>query len=479
MKLRPYQSESADLITAVFAQKKKRVILCIPTGGGKTVIFSDIAWKAFVKGKRVMILTHRKELLKQAGKSNNCEIEMVETLNNKIKKGFDVNAIDLLIIDEAHIGSFRKVLEHYKGYVIGATATPIAKPSLSLLYNDIVCNVDIPMLIQQGYLSRPKTFVKTSVDVSELKISRGEYSDASLDNLYNKPKVYTGMVDDYMKNAAGTKAIVFCVNIQHTINCYLEFKMRGVETYMVHSNMKEWERDLAIDQFTASENGVLVNASIATTGFDVVDIKLIIVNRATTSVSLWLQMCGRGSRIIDRSLSVKIGRPEKFDFTIWDYGENVVRLGHWEAERDWKKIFFEVKKPKDKQAAPVKECEPCGAIVYASAKICPHCSAEFPVDTIILPEGELKELIYKAVEGKRLFDLTYEQIFSVAQQKKWKQGFVERVLYWKAPKEQLASSDHPLIKFWDSKEYRSGYRDRKLMQYEDENTPPKNFYIKP
>lgn len=476
MSLRPYQSDSIDAVQSMFASGKKRVILCAPTGSGKTIMFSDIAWKAFVKAKRVMILTHRKELLKQAGKSNNCEIVMVETLHNRIKKGFDVNQVDLMIIDEAHIGSFRKILEHYKGYLIGATATPIAKPPLCLLYDDIVCNVDIPSLISQGFLSRPKTFVKTSVDVSELKVSKGDYSEASLDNLYNKPKVYTGMVDDYIRMANGIKAIVFCVNIEHTINCYLEFKARGVEVYMIHSNMKEWERDLAIDQFTASKNGVLVNASIATTGFDVPDILLVIINRATTSLALWLQMCGRGSRIIDAILSKLIGRSEKKDFTIWDYGDNVVRLGHWEAERNWKKIFFDTgKKKKKDQAAPVKTCENCQAVVYASAKKCPHCGNEFPVNTIVLPEGKLKELVYKRLEGKWLWQLEYNDVFEVAKDKGWKQGFVERILFYK--EEGPTRPEHPLQRFYDSKEYHQGYRDRKIAQYTEENRPPKNFII--
>lgn len=478
MKLRHYQSEAGDLVLSSFAKGNKRVILCIPTGGGKTVIFSDIAWKAFMKQKRVMILTHRKELLKQAGKSNSCEIVMVETLHNKIKKGFNVNEIDLLIIDEAHIGSFKKILEHYSGFVIGATATPKTKPSLSLLYNDIVCNVDIPHLVAQRFLSKPRTYVKTSVDVKELKVGQGDFTDSSLDKLYNKPKVYSGMVDDYIAGANGEKAIVFCVNIEHTINCYLEFKSRGIEVYMVHSNMKEWERDLYIEQFTTSKRSVLVNASIATTGFDVPDIQLVIVNRATTSLSLWLQMCGRGSRIINETLATKMGVPEKYNFRIWDYGENVIRLGHWEAERDWKKIFFDLGKNKNKeQAAPVKDCKNCTAIVYASAKKCPECGTEFPAETIILPDGELRQLFYKKVEGKKLFELEYNELFEVAQVKGWKQGFVERVLYHK-PGRLLSDPMHPLYQFWDAKDYRDGYRDRKLMQFQDEATPPKNFYIK-
>ena len=141
--LRPYQLDSVAQVGAAFASGYKRVILCLPTGAGKTVIFSDIAAKAASKGKRVAILTHRRELLSQAGRLNSCSVLMVETLNNRIKKGLDLNAYDLLVIDEAHIGNFRKVLEGFEGFVIGATATPLSNPPLKDQYNAIVCPVGI------------------------------------------------------------------------------------------------------------------------------------------------------------------------------------------------------------------------------------------------------------------------------------------------------------------------------------------------
>ena len=122
----------------------KRVCLCLPTGGGKTIIFSDIANKAIEKGKCVMVCVHRSELKQQAEKTSNATVVMVETLNNQIKAGkIDINLFDLIIIDEVHIGNFRKVLETYDGYVIGATATPVTinklYPLCNLL-NDIFFN---------------------------------------------------------------------------------------------------------------------------------------------------------------------------------------------------------------------------------------------------------------------------------------------------------------------------------------------------
>lgn len=474
--LRPPQSEAIEQVQAMFRAGHRRVVLCAPTGSGKTVMFSEIAWKTFMKGKRVMILTHRKELLKQAGKFNNngCEICMVETLYNKMKRGtFNIADVDLLIIDEAHIGNFKKVLTDYNGYVIGATATPLTKPTMSLLYNEIVCNMDIPSQIAMGYLSVPRTFLKTSVgaDISKLEVKAGEYTERSLDGLFNKPKVYSGMVDDYVKSYFGQKAIYFCVNVDHTIHVHAEFEARGLPSiYMVHSKQPEYERDRQIELFTASTDGVLVNCGIATTGFDVPDIRVVGVGRATKSLNLWLQMCGRGSRVIPNA---------KGTFTILDYGENVIRLGHWEAERDWRKIFFTPdKKRKGEQPAPVKECPNCKAIVYASAKICPHCQHEFDIKSVIIPEGELVEMVYKKTTGRYLYDLTYEELFDIARIKKWKQAFVERILFFNPVMNSGPSNAGAMLhRFWDTKEYKQSYRDRRLQIFAGEK-PVANFIIK-
>ncbi len=427
----------------------------------------------------MLIITHRKELLKQANKINTCEIAMVEKLKNRIKKNkIDINSYDVLIIDEAHIGNFIPILNIYKGFVVGATATPLRRPSLSLLYDDIINNISISKLIEQGYLAKPRTFAKTDVDVSKLEIKNGEYTDESLDKAYNKPLIYEGMVKDYIEKYNGVKAIVFCVNIEHTINVHREFIKHGIYTYLVHSKMPESERDEAIENFRLSSGCVLVNASIATTGFDVPDVELIIVNRATRSLVLWSQICGRGSRTTDTKKS----------FTILDYGSNVIRLGFWETDRDWKKIFFDLgKRKKAEQPAPTKICPEdkkdinhkfgCGAMIYASAKICPHCQYIFNKESIPIPEGELKELIYKKVEGKKIYDLSYGELFEVAKAKGWKQSFVERILYHKHHPDDVDKKEWAINKFWDEKNYKPGYRYRRLEKFSSE-ARPKNFFIK-
>ena len=466
--LRPYQMDSVAQVGAAFQSGSKRVILCLPTGAGKTVIFSDIAAKAAAKGKRVAILTHRRELLSQAGKLNSCDVLMVETLNNAIKRGkVDLSSYDLLVIDEAHIGNFRKVLQGFNGFVIGATATPVSNPPLKDSYNAIVCPVGIETLINDKWLATPHTYAMHPVDTSKLETARGEYTEASLDDAFNRPKVYEGVVQEFVKGWADKKAIVFCVNISATINTAEAFAKELGEgrVYAVHSKLSAIERADLIEDFIVSKYGILVNCGIATTGFDCPDIEVVVINRATKSVALWLQMVGRASR----------RTPNKSDFTILDFGENVTRLGFWQEPRDWAHLFENPKK-KGEGVAPVKDCAACGFVAYASARICANCGAEFPEPKKTEEEviATLKLLNYQKsakLEGRKIYDIAQNSadLFELQRVKKYKQAFIERVLYF--------ANYSELQRFWRSKGYTDGYRWRKERDFA-EGAPVKNFTIR-
>jgi superfamily II DNA or RNA helicase len=459
--------DSVAQVQRAFASGSKRVILCLPTGAGKTVIFSDIAARAAAKGKRVAILTHRRELLTQAGRLNSCDILMVETLNNAIKRGLDLGQYDLLVVDEAHIGNFRKVLKGFNGFVIGATATPVSSPPLKESYNAIVCPVGIEPLIEQGWLAVPKTYAMHPVDTSKLATARGEYTEASLDDAFNKPKVYEGVVQEFCQKWADKKAIVFCVNISATINTAEAFaKELGTDrVFVAHSDLHTKERPAIIEAFTQSKNGILVNCGIATTGFDCPDIEVVVINRATKSVALWLQMVGRASRRTQT----------KSAFTILDFGENVTRLGFWQEPRDWAHLFENPKK-KGEGVAPVKDCPACGFVAYASARICANCGAEFPATAKTEAEviATLKLLNYQKsakLEGRKIYDIAKNpaDLYDLQRVKKYKQAFIERVLYF--------ANYSELQRFWRSKGYTDGYRWRKERDFA-EGAPVKNFTIR-
>ena len=462
MQLRPYQLQAVDEIRSAF-KDTKRVVLCLPTGAGKTVVFSEIVRRVLEKGNRVAIVTHRRELLSQAGKLNRCDILMVETLNNAIKRGkVDLNDYNLLVIDEAHIGNFSKVLEGFEGFVIGATATPVSKPPMAQRYGRLVDSVGIADLIAQGYLCTPKTYAMHPVDTSKLASRMGEFTAQSLNDAFNRPKVFEGVVDQFCSKWADKKAIVFCVNIEASINTGIEFALRlgSARVFVVHSKMDSIQRGALMHEFTNSRNGILVNCGIATTGFDCPDIEVVVVNRATQSVALWLQMVGRGSR----------PAPNKDAFTILDFGENVHRLGFWQEPRDWSKAFEGVEK-KGTGVAPVKDCPCCGAVLYASARFCDFCGEAFAMEAKQATEGVLQEMAYDKLNGRYLYDIAKSpaDLWELKSRKGYKQAFIERVLYF--------ANYSELQKFWRGKGYTEGYTNRRMREFA-EGQPVKNYLIK-
>jgi superfamily II DNA or RNA helicase len=462
MQLRPYQLQAVDEIRAAF-KDTKRVVLCLPTGAGKTVVFSEIVRRVLEKGNRVAIVTHRRELLSQAGKLNRCDILMVETLNNAIKRGkVDLSQYNLLVIDEAHIGNFSKVLEGFEGFVIGATATPVSKPPMAQRYGKLVDSVGIADLIAQGYLCTPKTYAMHPVDTSKLASRMGEFTAQSLNDAFNRPKVFEGVVDQFCSKWADKKAIVFCVNIEATKATALQFarKLGFHRVFEVHSKLPAELRAQIMADYIASKDGILVNCGIATTGFDCPDIEVVVVNRATQSVALWLQMVGRGSR----------PAPNKSEFTILDFGENVHRLGFWQEPRDWSKAFEGTEK-KGTGVAPVKDCPCCGAVLYASARFCEFCGEVFATEAKQATEGVLQEMAYDKLNGRYLYDIAKSpaDLWELKSRKGYKQAFIERVLYF--------ANYTELQKFWRGKGYTEGYTNRRMREFA-EGQPVKNYMIK-
>ena len=462
MQLRTYQLHAVDQIRAAF-KDTKRVVLCLPTGAGKTVVFSEIVRRVLEKGNKVAIITHRRELLSQAGKLNRCDILMVETLNNQIKRGVvNLADYDLLVIDEAHIGNFSKILEGFGGFVISATATPVSKPPMAQRYGKLIDSVSISDLIEEGYLCTPKTYAMHPVDTSKLASRMGEFTAQSLNDAFNRPQVYDGVVHEFCRKWADKKAIVFCVNIEATKATWLQFMLKlGLErVYQVHSEQPTELRAKIMADFIASKNGILVNCGIATTGFDCPDIEVVVVNRATQSVALWLQMVGRGSR----------PAPNKDAFTILDFGENVHRLGFWQEPRDWGKAFEGVEK-KGTGVAPVKDCPCCSAVLYASARFCDFCGEIFQTEAKQATEGVLQEMAYDKLNGRYLYDIakTPADLWELKSRKGYKQAFIERVLYFANYRE--------LQKFWRGKGYTEGYTNRRMREFA-EGQPVKNYMIK-
>ena len=334
-----------------------RLLYQLPTGGGKTVIFSEIA-KRFISKypQKVIILTHRIELsrqtsttLKRFGIKNRiinstakqirkdgiaCYVAMVETLKNRIEDGFlNTAEIGLVIIDEAHHNSFNKLLDEFSNAnIIGVTATPLSSDihlPMHKSYDELIIGESITALIDQGFLAKPTTW-RYDVELNTLK--KGEHGDFTIqtsDELYSSPAMLQLLLQAYEAHSRNKKTLIFNNGIFTSKNVCQFFNDAGYPVKHLDNNTAPAERTEILKWLKQTRGAILTSVSILTTGFDEPTVQTIILNRATTSLTLYHQMIGRGSRRL----------PQKKTFTIIDLGNNVDRFGEWNAPVDWQHIF--------------------------------------------------------------------------------------------------------------------------------------------
>lgn len=406
MKLRPYQNNFVTNIARKLFTGVRKVVAQLATGGGKTVCFAAISDRYIKKqGKKVLILVHRKELLQQTRKTAyaafglDCQpiiagmkyippadiyVGMVETTWRRLGK---VKGIGLVIIDECHRLEFAKFHEHFTDqYIIGFSATPLTaskKKPLNLYYEDIVCGIDIPDLISDKHLCQNITWApKDVVERAELSVKGNEFDESIMAEKFSRPKYINNTVRAYERWGSGKKTLVFNVNIEHSLAVEAAFKESGYNVKHLDGETPSHERKQTLHWFSNTPDAILCNVNITTTGFDEPTIDTIIVNRATMSMPLWLQMCGRGSRPTG----------EKSAFTIVDMGANAITHGDWCQSRNWEEIFFHPPKANKETAGPVKSCPKCDAIIPAATKTCPYCGYVYP-DKDIEVEAELYEFV--------------------------------------------------------------------------------------
>lgn len=330
----------------------------LPTGGGKTVIFSEIVRRYINQNqKKVVILTHRIELCKQTSKMltgfnvNNkiidskvkelrdqdqyqCFVAMVETLNNRLNDDkLELNDIGLVIIDEAHYNSFRKLFKFFKScFILGVTATPLSsniKLPMNDNYSRLIVGDDISTLIQKGFLAVPEVY-SYDVSLTTLKIGiNGDYTVKSSESLYSNSLMQNKLLFAYEEVSLKKKTLIFNNGINTSREVYYTFKKAGYDIRHLDNTTSKQERKDILKWFKETPNGILTSVSILTTGFDEPSVESVILNRATRSLTLYFQMIGRGSRVTENKKS----------FTIVDLGNNVLRFGPWNESVDWNHIF--------------------------------------------------------------------------------------------------------------------------------------------
>lgn len=408
--LRPYQQELLDEVLNAIPFYDK-ICVQLSTGGGKTVIFTEMINQLNAK---TLILVDSIDLVNQTydtfskqgidiGKilagckvmpQNQVIVAMIGTLYNKVKLDNTIlSQFKYCVIDEAHVWIFNKLFPYLnKCKIIGFTATPVrlkrykidknttAQETMSDVYEKLICGKPIKWLIENKYLVRDENHL-IDFDYSGLKTdSSGEFTQESMKAVFQSKEYQKALRYTYDTLCDNKKTMIFTSSTETNAIFAELFKDKNVMTYDSKNN-KTNERDTIIDWFKNTPDAILINTGCFTKGFDVDDVECIIAGRATKSLSLWIQICGRGARITNKIYKDKV--------IIIDGGNNIQEHGIFSFERDWYKIF------KDKKTKliiePLQECESCGFTFSEKDKICPNCGEIVKVEQLSLNLGKEKE----------------------------------------------------------------------------------------
>ena len=323
MSLRPYQQEAFESVLSEWDRGVRKTLLVLPTGTGKTIVFSKIAEECVRRGKKVLIMAHRGELLDQAAdkilKSTGlqCSVEKAEQsclgdwyrivvgsvqtlMHERRLRQFRTDYFDVIIIDEAHHSispSYQNVLQHFdRAFVLGVTATPdrADMKNLGSDYESLAFEYTMPQAIKSGYLVPIKALtVPLKIDISMVGISAGDFKVGEIGTALD-PYLYQ-IADEMVKYCMDRKTIVFLPLIATSQKFMGILNERGFVAAEVNGSSED--RAEILQDFEDGKYNVLCNSMLLTEGYDCPAVDCIIVLRPTKSRPLYAQMIGRGTRL--------------------------------------------------------------------------------------------------------------------------------------------------------------------------------------
>lgn len=323
MELRPYQQEAREAVHDAW-DEVDRTLMVLPTGTGKTVVFSKIIEDVVAEGGRALVLAHRGELLTQAADKLaaatglGCAVEKaedscleswyrvvvgsVQTLMRESRLAqFDPDHFDAIVVDEAHhavADSYQRIFDHFDGAkVLGVTATPDRGDmrNLGAFFESLAYEYTLPRAIKDGYLCPIKAHtIPLRLDLSGVGVQAGDFKASDLGSALDP---YLAQIADEMV-AAGCmerKTVVFLPLIKTSQKFRDVLNEHGFNAAEV--NGESGDRAQVLADFDAGRYNVLCNSMLLTEGWDCPTVDCVIVLRPTKIRSLYAQMVGRGTRI--------------------------------------------------------------------------------------------------------------------------------------------------------------------------------------
>ena len=445
MQLRPYQQQAVSDLRVALRSGHRSALLVMPTGAGKTVVFTEIARSATERGNTVFVLVHRRELVTQASDKltkagvdhgiiaagfptspHKVQVCSVQTL---IRRLTSVPAEpDLIIIDEAHhavAGSWDRLIQHFSdAKLVGVTATPcrLDGRGLGSHFSTLVQGPSVAQLVDFGFLSEHKVYAPPTVaDLKGVKTRAGDYARDQLSEVMDRPTVTGDAVSHYRRLADGLPAIAFCCSIAHAISVRDSFAGAGYRAKLVHGSMKMDERDEAISGLADGRTQILCSVDVVSEGTDVPAVSAAILLRPTQSESLYLQQVGR------------ILRPQPGKTAIvLDHVGATKKHGFVDDPRNWSLDSKPKKQRQDEPAPSVRQCPKCFA-AFKPQPECPCCGHVFPIKTKELTQvdGQLVEMRRERQERRNEIGRarTLPQLLAIAEKKGYKPGWAYKIFY--------------------------------------------------
>lgn len=437
--LRPYQDDGIAGVLALFARLVLRVLVVLPTGGGKTVVAAELVLRVLaLYGGRALFLAHRQELVKQAwcklvrggvptselgvimsgvawGRSRAGEPDLslsdeelwdgwarrrppariqvgsIDTYRNKTA----VADVRLLIFDEAHRAlavSYVKVATLHAGaYILGLTATPFRTDGKGLdgAFDEMLVLSSYAELVADNYLVAPRCFGSpVKADLSKVKRSKGDYDTGELAQAVDTKELVGDIVEHWLRLGNGAPTFFFGVNVAHSKHVRDRFVAAGVAAVHVDGTTPDEERVAAFRSVRSGAAKILCNCDVATEGTDVPVVKTVILGRPTLSERIYLQQVGRGSRPCGECEACRWSDANRSEprrtclrsFVVLDHAGCCVEFGLPHEPREYSLEGRKKKPRKDTKQKPGKECPGCYGINALAARVCIACGMELPFE---------------------------------------------------------------------------------------------------
>lgn len=390
--LRDYQERDEERIRAAFRIGKRSVLYVAPTGSGKTILFCDLTAKVLERGRRVLIVCHRHELIEQISGA----LDAFHIGHGLIVSGIppcyayaaQVSSVqslaarplpwqpDLIVIDEAHHvacgNAWARALQNYPdAYRLGVTATPCrsdGKP-LGEFFCEMVVGPSYRELEDAGFLTPLEAWAPPLIDMSGSRVRGGEYDHGEVVDRACRPSITGDAIRHYQRLGRGGRAIVFDVSIDAARRRAQSFLHAGIAAEAIDGTQTKTLRSSTVARFRAGTTQVLVSVDLVSEGFDLPAIEVGISLRPTLSLALWMQQAGR----ILRPLAGKsVAR-------LLDHAGNIDRHGFPNDSRDWSLDRAVASRDRGKPQRGFRICTHCFLASLTGPRFCPACGTPYPV----------------------------------------------------------------------------------------------------